>query len=130
MRTNWVEYPEKRKDLKKTLKELPEGIDYTTWIGKLVSKRNCSGEGSQPKPFKSGSKVNTVAGIIEHPQQNCPAFTFFEDDSYVACHSCFLIDPREELRWVEDWEFCECGHPLKQEWSGVKCSRCGFTFCY
>lgn len=28
MRTNWVEYPEKRKDLRKALKELPEGFSF------------------------------------------------------------------------------------------------------
>lgn len=40
------------------------------------------------KPFKSKSKINTVKGVVVHPQKNIPAFTFEEDDSYVACNIC------------------------------------------
>lgn len=54
-------------------------------IGKRVTKANSG------KPFKSGNKVNTVKGIINHPQLNIPAFTFFEDDSYVEARKCFEI---------------------------------------
>ena len=40
------------------------------------------------KPFKSGLKVNTVRGVINHPILNVPAYTFEEDDSYVECRRC------------------------------------------
>lgn len=58
-------------------------IDYATYIGEKVSK--------DKKPFKSGSKINTVKDIINHPILNIPAFTFEEDDSYVECRRCILI---------------------------------------
>lgn len=35
------------------------------------------------KPFKSGLLVNTVKGVINHPILNIPAYTFYEDDSFV-----------------------------------------------
>ncbi len=45
----------------------------------------------EPKPFKSGFKVNTIKGVINHPQLNIPAYTFEEDDSYVECRRCVII---------------------------------------
>jgi len=59
-------------------------MNYEQFIGKQVQKvRNGN---RQPKPFKSGLKINTVSGIINHPILNKPAFVFVEDDSYVACN--------------------------------------------
>lgn len=67
----------------------PTAQGYEEWVGHEV--RKTSKPGTQPHPFKSGSKVNTVKGIIPHPQlPGKPAFTFKEDDSYVACHTCQL----------------------------------------
>lgn len=64
-------------------------MNYEQWIGKKVRKVRKNDR--QPKPFKSGFKVNTVAGIIDHPMRpGEPAFTFKEDDSYVSCHFCQL----------------------------------------
>lgn len=41
------------------------------------------------KPFKSGEKVATVKGVIDHPQlPGEPAYTLVEDDSYVRCSYC------------------------------------------
>ncbi len=66
-------------------------MEYTNWVGKQVQK--CGNRaGANVKPFKSGSKVNTVAGIVNHPQLNVPAFTFVEDDSYVECRRCVLVE--------------------------------------
>ena len=45
------------------------------------------------KPFKSGNKINTVKGIINHPELNIPAYTFEEDDSYVECQRCYKYKP-------------------------------------
>ena len=53
--------------------------NYSSYIGKFVSK------------IKSGNKINTVNGIINHPVLNIPAFTFIEDDSYVECRRCYLV---------------------------------------
>lgn len=58
-------------------------------IGKKVIKT--SKEGTEPKPFKSKSKVNTIKGVINHPQLNIPAYTFEEDDSYVECRRCVFV---------------------------------------
>jgi hypothetical protein len=44
------------------------------------------------KPFKSGEKIGTVKSIINHPILNCPAYTFYEDNSYVACQTCIIIE--------------------------------------
>lgn len=41
------------------------------------------------KPFKSGNKINTVAGIIDHPKRKGKkAYIFEEDDSYVSIEIC------------------------------------------
>lgn len=40
------------------------------------------------KPFKSGNKVATVKGTVNHPVLNLPAFTFYEDESIVECRKC------------------------------------------
>lgn len=58
-------------------------------IGKRVTKKHKNG--CQPKPFKSGFKINTVKGIIDHPILHVPAYVFVEDESYVKCDACILI---------------------------------------
>jgi hypothetical protein len=63
--------------------------DYFLLIGKKVTKTAM--KKGTPKPFKSGLKVNTVKGIINHPQLNIPAFIFEEDNSYVECRRCAEI---------------------------------------
>lgn len=125
---NWIFYPKNK---------YKEETDYSINIGKLVVKRSSS-SGSQPKPFKSGSKVNTVKGIINHPIVNAPAYTFEEDDTYMLCRHCYVIDDCEPLWFLEDYEFCECGHPyvpIFNHWInvkpiGVKCPRCKFKLIY
>ncbi|MCK9542104.1 MAG: hypothetical protein M0R03_08750 [Novosphingobium sp.] len=61
---------------------------YKSLIGKKVTKFKVKRE---PKPFKSGKKINTVKGIINHPQLDIPAFIFEEDDSYVECRRCYPV---------------------------------------
>lgn len=58
--------------------------DYKKNIGKKVYK--------EKKPFKSGLRVNTVKDVIIHPQLKIPAYTFIEDDSYVECRRCEVIE--------------------------------------
>jgi hypothetical protein len=63
-------------------------IRYAGMVGKLVHKQYSG------KPFKSGSKINTVSGIYgDHPVTGRLCFTFVEDDSYVECHRC------SEVHW-------------------------------
>lgn len=47
---------------------------------------------SQPKPFKSGEKFNTIKGVIINPHTGNPAFTFEEDESWVDTHCCLLME--------------------------------------
>lgn len=57
---------------------------YNDWIGKMVRKKK--------KPFKSKKVINVVKGIVDHPFiEGKKAFTFFDDDSVVACDRCFLV---------------------------------------
>lgn len=44
------------------------------------------------RPFKSTFYFNTVKGIIDHPILNIPAYTFIEDESYVECRRCEIIN--------------------------------------
>lgn len=41
------------------------------------------------KPFKSGKKVNTISGVVDHPYKpGAKAYTFDEDDSVVSVEMC------------------------------------------
>lgn len=61
-------------------------MDYTENIGKKVSKA------VSKRKFKSGLHINTVKNVINHPILNIPAYTFEEDDSYVECRRCEVIE--------------------------------------
>lgn len=74
-------------------------VDYEPNIGRKVCKTTCKKHGD-PKPFRSGNKVNTVKGVIMHPTMNIPAYTFVEDDSYVECRRCNLIDKKEKTTFT------------------------------
>lgn len=63
--------------------------DYEINIGCKVSK--VSKNNTEPKPFKSGFKINSIKGVINHPILNIPAYTFNEDDSYVEVRRCKII---------------------------------------
>lgn len=63
--------------------------DFNPYIGKIVRKLS-------NRKFKSGLKENTVKGIISHPHLNIPAFTFVEDESYVECRRCVLVNRKPE----------------------------------
>jgi len=68
-------------------------IDYTQNIGKRVQKCAISHKAShKQKPFKSGQKINTIKGVIDHPILHVPAYTFVEDDSYVECRRCEVVN--------------------------------------
>jgi len=67
-------------------------MTYESMIGCKVRKTSGKNHQNEPKPFKSGLKINTVKGIITHPQLGIPAFTFYEDDSYVECRRVFVVE--------------------------------------
>lgn len=67
--------------------------DVAKWnamIGSKVWKNPTTTSKFEPKPFKSGSKINTVSGVVNHPQTNRPGFTFVEDGSIVECFRCSI----------------------------------------
>lgn len=72
-------------------------------IGKKVAKTaffRRKGFDIKPKPFKSSFLVNTIKGVIIHPHLNVPAYTFQEDESYVECNRCDVIDDYPHLKSV------------------------------
>lgn len=54
-----------------------------------IGKRVIKGSG---RPFKSGQKINTVKGIIDHPKLHIPCFTFNEDESIVEIRRCEIVE--------------------------------------
>ncbi len=64
---------------------------YENCIGKKVKKTSGGGNKFEPKPFKSGLKINTIKGVTIDPYSNKLAFTFVEDESCVKCESCVVI---------------------------------------
>lgn len=68
------------KDLLESSKE-----DLSGWVGTSVYKMS-------GKPFKSGSKINTVKAVIDHPRIGVPAFEFAEDDSVVEARRCKMAE--------------------------------------
>ena len=55
--------------------------------GTKVAKRALRGC-KEPKPFKSGSKVNTIKEVTTNPNTGKPAYLFEEDESVVDCFLC------------------------------------------
>jgi hypothetical protein len=73
---------------------------YRALIGQRVQKARAPTK--TPKPFKSGSKVNTVKDVILwNPSvgkfAGVPAlhFAFVEDDSFVRCAQCVPVSSVE-----------------------------------
>lgn len=62
-------------------------IDY---IG-MKCQKSTKGRTKEPKPFKSGRKINTIKGVTINPNTNKEAFTFEEDDSCVDCEIILII---------------------------------------
>jgi hypothetical protein len=77
--------------------------DVARWnamIGVRVWKNPKTNSKHEPKPFKSGSKINTVKAVVVHQQTGGWGFTFEEDESVVECFRC---SPAPEGRY--DSEF-------------------------
>ena len=67
-----------------------EIASWHAMIGKKVWKNPKTDTQKEPKPFKSGRKVNTVKAIVVHDHVPHPAFSFEEDASHVECFRCSL----------------------------------------
>jgi hypothetical protein len=67
--------------------------DIKVWksmIGEKVWKNPKTTSKFQPKPFKSGLKVNTVKDVVQHDHTVNLAFVFHEDESQVECWRCSI----------------------------------------
>jgi hypothetical protein len=75
-------------------------------IGKKCKKRPLDDKNVgryKLKPFKSGFKVNTIAGVINHPKlEGRMAYTFEEDESYVECRRCEVIKPKIKIKTKDE----------------------------
>jgi hypothetical protein len=72
---------------------------WNSMVGQKVWKNPKTDSKFEPKPFKSGRKVNTVKAVVVHEQTGQPGFTFLEDESCVQCFRCSLAP---EGRYTED----------------------------
>lgn len=59
-------------------------------VGARVWKNPKTTTKFSPCPFKSGFKVNTVAGTTVNPHSGMVAYTFAEDDSCVDARICSI----------------------------------------
>lgn len=67
--------------------------EYIVNVGKKVSKKNINNNPKyKVRKFKSGLYVNTIKDVILHPILNIPSYTFIEDDSYVECRRCKILN--------------------------------------
>lgn len=74
-----------------------EDVDrWNSMFGQKVWKNPKTTSKSEPKPFKSGLKVNTVTGVVIHEQTGRPGFTFAEDASVVECFRCSIAPEQLE----------------------------------
>lgn len=64
--------------------------EWEKMIGQQVWKNPKTTSKFEPKPFKSGNKINTVRGVLYHPLTKNLCFTFFEDNTFVECFRCSL----------------------------------------
>ena len=71
-------------------------VKWNSMVGCKVWKNPKTTSKFQPKPFKSGLKINTVTGVVVHEQTKQPGFTFLEDSSVVECFRC-SIAPQEGI---------------------------------
>lgn len=66
---------------------------YEGYVGRKCTKKSINGlKHYKVKPFKSGAKINTIKGVINHPHLNIPAYVFHEDDSYVECRRVEILN--------------------------------------
>lgn len=70
---------------------------WVSMIGHQVWKNPKTSSTGQPKPFKSGRKINTVTGIVTHEQTGRLGFTFLEDATVVECWRCSLAPEEPKL---------------------------------
>ena len=87
--------PKRTKDIGTSKKQLSgDDITLEMFINNIGNKvyKTSSTVNSQPKCFKSGNRINTIKDVIWHPIiWGEPAYTFFEDDSYVSCRHCVVV---------------------------------------
>lgn len=60
-----------------------------TELEQMIGRKVCK---LSDRPFKSGSKVNTIASVVKHAHIQAWSFTFKEDDSVVEARQCRVVE--------------------------------------
>ena len=76
--------------MKRYTKQNSDSTENVAYYKQLVQDRALVQKRSG-KPFKSGSKVNTVVGLALNENINKLAFIFAQDDSIVECWRCIPL---------------------------------------
>ena len=101
-------------------------------IGKKCKKRPLDDKNIgkyKLKPFKSGLKINTIAGVINHPKlEGKMAYTFEEDESYVECRRCEVIKPKISVKTKEEIFQTEPTKPRGYWWRAYLSNAILFLF--
>lgn len=66
----------------------------TKYMIGMKCKKRSKPKSSEPKPFKSGSKFNTIKGLAINPHTGNYAMTFEEDESIVDFNDIVLLDDK------------------------------------
>ncbi|MDD5649110.1 MAG: hypothetical protein PHF86_01645 [Candidatus Nanoarchaeia archaeon] len=66
---------------------------YKENIGKKVQRYSKTGA---IKKFRSGLYYNTIKDVIDHPIIHVPAYIFEEDDNYIECRRCPVVELDKE----------------------------------
>lgn len=104
------------------------------------TKRSIKNRAKRNRKFQSGCFVNTIKDVTIHPFLNIPAYTFIEDDSYVECRRCKIINKFEctitqlaslfdELMIEKNAEGFSIGKGKKIYWY-ISPSPLGFYYAY
>jgi len=102
-----------------------EKIFFIPNIGKMVRKCSITSKKANQQKFQSGQLINTVKDIIIHPILDIPAYTFEEDESYVECRRCKVVDEKivipvgKRHSWIRDKKQLRSIHHLRE------CRKCG-----
>lgn len=69
----------------KNINKFADTNKWNEWIGLKIQKHSL-------KPFKSGLKIGVPKAYGLNPHSGKPAFQMTDDDSWVDCYQCKLVE--------------------------------------
>lgn len=76
-------------DMKKIkIDKFADANNWNKWVGKKIEKHS-------NKPFKSGLKIGIPKQYGENPYTGKPAFLMLDDETWVDCFQCKLIEIKQ-----------------------------------